>query len=302
MPPPPHVTCVVLNYNGWPDTVACIESLLKQDYGAFAIVVVDNASTDGSVERIRSAFPQLLLIESPDNDGFSAGNNLGIRHALAQGAEFIWLLNNDTVAPPETCANLVAAAAGPKTGIVGTVLYYQHDPAKIQAWGGGELKRSIGFGRHFTGPTDLGPESFVTFASVLLRADMLCSTGLLDPGYFMYFEDSDLCFRARTQGWQIVVAADTAVLHKEGGSAGGPANTNAPADPVRVARTARIVTASGMRFLQRYGEPRWLAPWLYLGSRLSKRALRGDIGGAAAVLRGMRDWMRGTPTAFQKRP
>ncbi len=299
MPPPPKVTCVVLNYNGWQDTFACVRSLLAQDYPALSILMVDNASTDESAARLRAEFPHVELVESPVNHGFSAGNNTGIRLALARGADFIWLLNNDTVAPPDTCSHLVASAAEPIVGIVGTVLHYLHAPGTIQAWGGGTLRRSIGFSRHFTALAPLGPDSFLTFASVLLRREMLAQIGLLDDGYFMYFEDADLCFRARAAGWKLVVAPETAVLHKEGGSAGGP---HLPADPARLARSARIVTASGMRFLSRHGRPRRLAPLLYVLSRLGRRAVRRDIRGVRGVLLGVRDWMRGTPTAFQNKP
>ncbi len=285
---------VVLNYNGWQDTIACLHSLLLQEYPPLQILVVDNASTDDSVVRLRAEFPQVDLVQAAANKGFSAGNNFAIEHPLAAASDFVWLLNNDTVAPPDTCAKLVAAAiADPRIGLVGSVLRYLYDPVKVQAWGGGRVSRTTGFGRHFTAPTPLGPDSFFTFASVLLRRDMLNDVGLLDDGYFMYFEDSDLCFRARARGWQLAVASGTAVLHKEGGSA-------APSEPVRRNRTVRIVTASGMRFLSRYGRPRSLAPFVYLASRLAKRALCGDIAGVRAVLLGMRDWKSNQPRAFQE--
>jgi len=286
----PSVVCVVLNWNGWRDTVACLEALYAQDYPSLQVMVVDNASSDDSVERIRAAFPEADLVQSGSNRGFSAGCNVGVRLAMERGAEFVWLLNNDTVAPPDTLTKLVAAGSERRTGIVGTVLRYAHNPAEIQAWGGGSVARWSGYGKHFHAPTVLGPESFLTFASVLLRRELFEKVGLLDEGYFMYFEDSDMCFRARAKGWGLAVAGDTAVLHKEGGSSSARKNV----------RVDRIVTASGLRFLGRYGRPRALAQALFVLSRLGKRMLTGNVAGVRAVARGVGDWWHDTPTAFQE--
>lgn len=130
------VCCVVVNWNGWRDTLDCLASLQEQEYGNLQVVVVDNGSTDDSVERIRSAFPEARLIETGKNLGFSSGCNVGLRAALAGSAEFVWLLNNDTICPPDTLRKLVRRAmASPEAGLVGTVLFYAHDPARVQAWG-----------------------------------------------------------------------------------------------------------------------------------------------------------------------
>lgn len=291
----PLVVSVIVNWNGWRDTLSCIESLMKQDYPAQQIVVVDNASTDDSVERIRNAFPQITVLVAERNRGFAAGSNMGIRYALEQGAAFVWLLNNDTVAPEDSLRKLVAGAADTKVGLVGTVLRDFWNPARVQAWGGGSTTRSAGFVRHFERPFELGRNSYLTFASVLLRREMLENVGLLDEGYFMYFEDSDLCFRARDAGWQLAVAADTAVLHKEGASNGTRAGANR-----KSSRLDRIVTASGLRFLDRYGKPRWMAKPLFVLSRVGKRALKGNLEGVRAVMRGIGDWRREDPMAFQE--
>jgi GT2 family glycosyltransferase len=290
LPVSPLVFCVVVNWNGWRDTVMCVESVLAQEYPSLKILVVDNASTDDSVERIRGDFPALELVEAAANRGYAAGGNLGIRRALECGADFVWLLNNDTIAPPDTLAKLVAAASDSRTGMVGTVLRYMHEPTKIQAWGGGSIVRWLGFVRHFCTPARLDADTFLTFASVLLRRELLETVGLLDQGYFMYFEDSDLSFRARGAGWKLAVAADTAVLHKEGGSAGAKKSL----------RIDRIVTASGLRFLGHYGRPRGVSRVLFVLSRVGKRVLRGDFAGVRAVMRGVRDWRRGEPMAFQE--
>jgi GT2 family glycosyltransferase len=279
---------VVINWNGWQDTAPCVEALLRQDYPGLQIVVVDNASTDDSVKRIRAAFPQIDLVQAEENRGFATGSNLGITRAMAEGAEFVWLLNNDTIAPPDTLAKLMAAAeADAKVGIVGTVLHYPKNSSAIQAWGGGSIRRWMGYVTHYYSPAALEENSFVTFASVLLRREMLEHTGLLDDQYFMYFEDADLCFRARAAGWKLAVAGGTSVLHKEGGSCG-----------TKSLRVDRMVTASGLRFLDRHGRPRGLAKFLYVMTRLGKRMVAGKPESMRAVMRGVRDWRRSDPLGF----
>ena len=258
---------------------------MRQDYPQLQVLLVDNASTDDSVAQIREAIPRLgprvELVQAPSNGGFASGCNIGIRIALDRGARFVWLLNNDTIAPPDTLTQLVAETREASVGMVGTVLRYLSDPGQIQAWGGGDIVRWLGYNRHFLTPTPLGRDSFLTFASVLIRRELLLTTGQLDAGFFMYFEDADLCFRARNDGWTMAVAEGTAVLHREGAS-------SAPSTP----RADRVNTASGLRFLARHGRPAPIALVLFLLSRLAKRLVRGDLVRVRAVLAGAADWWR----------
>ena len=118
----PGVCCVIVNWNVWRDTLDCLASLLEQDYGNLQILVVDNGSTDDSVERIRSSFPEARLIETGKNVGFPSGCNVGLRAAFAGNAELVLVLNNDTVCPPDTLRKLIRrAVASPEAGLVGTV-------------------------------------------------------------------------------------------------------------------------------------------------------------------------------------
>jgi GT2 family glycosyltransferase len=285
----PLICCVLINWNGWRDTLPCLQSLAAQDYPALHVIVVDNASTDDSVLRIREALPAVELIEAGGNLGFAGGCNVGIRRGLEMGAEWIWLLNNDTVAPADTLTKLVSAAGGERVGIVGTVLHFLHDPAQVQAWGGGKMLPWMGYVLHFTAPAVFGEDTFLTFASVLIRRELLIEIGLLDERYFMYFDDSDFCFRARKAGWNLTVAADTAVLHKEGGSIESKKN------PLM----ERIITTSGLRFLRLHSPVPPLAMTLFVLSKWAKRGLRGDMTGVKAVTLGIRDWWSDRATAFQ---
>ena len=282
---------MLLNWNGWNDTVTCLRSLLEQNYAGLRILVVDNASSDDSVSRIREALPEIELIETGKNLGFAGGCNVGIRRALAMNANFIWLLNNDTIAPPDTLSKLVVASRDGRIGIVGTVLRYMHDPSLVQAWGGGRVLRWMGYVSHFTTSSEFDGNSFLTFASVLIRKEVVLDIGLMDESYFMYFDDADYCFRAQDAGWKLGIATDTAVLHKEGGST----------DSKKTPLMERIVTASGVRFLQRHAAVPPIAMTLFLVTKIGKRLVHGDWNGIRAVGLGVGDVWHGriTPLDFE---
>ena len=273
----PRLSCVVVNWNGWQDTLECLDSLRHQDYPALEIIVVDNGSTNDSVERIREAHPSLALIETGRNLGFPGGCNIGIRRAYQRGADLLWILNNDTVSPPDTASKLVAAAlAHPEAGAIGSVLYYRHDPARVQAWGGGKLHLLTGYVSHFTAPASFErPTSFLTGASIVLPRHICEEVGILDESFFLYGDDSDLCLRIRAARYALVVAEGTAILHREGGSS-----------PRRSARVDELATTSTLRLLRRHSPLPLLSLPLYLGLRLMNRVRRREWANLAAVWRG----------------
>ena len=278
----PLVYCIILNWNGWADTLPCLQSLRTQDYPNLRILVVDNSSTDDSVARIRAAFPQVTVLEAGANLGFPSGCNIGIRHALQQGAQYIWLLNNDTISPPDTCTHLVAKARSqPGAGIIGSVLYYMHRPDKVQAWGGGNVTIWLGYTTHFHARTPLGPNSYLTFASVLIPRQVIEKVGLLYEGYFMYWEDADYALRVTKAAYSLAIAEDTAILHKEGGSAD-------PRSPV----IDRYALASGLHFLRRHAALPSLSIFLYLSTRLTGRLLRREWKNVRALFLAIGDYRR----------
>lgn len=280
----PGVCCVIVNWNGWRDTLECLASLREQNYGNLHVIVVDNGSTNESVEQIRSGFPEVELIETGKNLGFSGGTNVGLRAALKQDAkfEFLWLLNNDTICPPDTVRKLVdCALANQDAGLIGTVLFYAHNPKEVQAWGGGKIFPWVAYSKHFYSATKFEKNSYVTFASVLARRAMLKDVGLLYEGFFMYFDDADLCMRMQRTKWKIAIAEETAVLHKEGAS-------NPNKETYFMSKT---VTVAGLRFIRR--NSRWFflgVPVFFVlrvGNRIAKRewqALRGVMQGAKEFL------------------
>jgi GT2 family glycosyltransferase len=219
-----RVAVVVLNWNGAPDTIRCVESLHALACPPTSIVVIDNGSTDDSIPRIRAAYPRVSLIETGENLGFAAGCNVGIRHAFEEDYEFVWLLNNDTVVAPMALTAMVQTArAREDVGAVGSVLRFMSEPSRVQTWGGGWHHPYLGAGINWTGPVPAGWVRYLVGASMLLRTEALRDVGLLDERFFMYREDTDLCVRLQKSGWLLRVAADSVVYHAVGGSSSGGA-------------------------------------------------------------------------------
>ncbi len=282
------VVCVVVNWNGWRDTLACLRTLACQTAQPLHVVVVDNGSTDESIVELsawigeeRTCRTTFSILPSPANLGFARGANLGMQQALDADAEFIWLLNNDTECPPDTLAKLTRTAHEQSdAGVVGTVLLYHSHPMEVQAWGGGRVSRWLGTATHFLQPTVPGRDSYATFASVLIRAEVLRAIGLLHEGYFMYYDDSDFCLRMAATDWKLAFAADTAVLHKES------ASTDGSRDPFM----EKITAVSGMRFLSRHSPLPWFSVPVFILLKLANRARRGEWAACRAVLSALREW------------
>ncbi|HZL26052.1 MAG TPA: glycosyltransferase family 2 protein [Acidobacteriaceae bacterium] len=288
----PFVVCVVVNWNGWQDTVACLDSLRRQDYANLSVVVIDNGSANDSVERIRAAHPEVTLHQTGRNLGFPSGCNAGTRIAYRQGADLIWLLNNDTVAPPTTASNLVRTAlAHPEAGAIGSVLYYMHDPEQIQAWGGGSVNLFTAFTSHFTAPASFAAgNTYFTGASLLIPRHICEQVGIFFEGFFMYCDDSDFCLRLHRAGYPLVMCEDTAILHKEGGSS-----------PKRSSLIDQFATTANMRLLRRHASVPALSIAVYLSLRLLNRLLRGRWGNVSGVCRGVRIYLEEHKLSFTDR-
>ena len=215
-----RVGIVVLNWKKLDDTLACLESLRQLDYPAFEVVVVDNGSADGSPALIRDRFGGVTLIENSRNLGFAAGNNVGIRHLLRRGVEYVLLLNNDTIVTSELLRVLVEyAEADPEIGILGPKIYY-HREANI-IWSAGGTLSPTGEPRHLrVGETDNGsPESvrdvdYVTGCAILIKRHVVEQIGLLDERFFIYFEEAEWCARARRAGFRVVYVPQARMWHK----------------------------------------------------------------------------------------
>lgn len=273
----PSVYVVVLNWNGWSDTIHCLDALATVHYSNLHIVVVDNGSTNDSVEQIRRAHPQVVLLETGKNLGFAGGNNPGIQYALQHEAEFVWLLNND--AEPEASAlepMVRKAQSDLQIGSVGSVLLDPEGNGAL-AWGGGRVNCWIGHIRHANSPRNDRWFDYITAASMLVPRRALEQVGLLDERYFLYWEDTEFGFRLRKNGWKLAVASESRVIHRENSSTGEN----------RALRT-RYSTESAMRFLSDYSPLSGVSTLLFLSMRLAQRLVTGRFREMAIVLQGSR--------------
>ncbi len=282
---PPPVTCIILNWNGWGDTLECLEALKNCAYANLTVVVVDNGSTNDSVPRIKAAHPDILLLESGKNLGFAGGNNIGIRHAIARGAEYVWLLNNDTRPAADALTALVAkAVTDDRIGAVGSVCYYAESPASVEAWGGARVNLWIGYGRNSTTPREDGWFHSLNGTSILVSTAAIKDAGLLDEGFFLYWEDTEFCLRLRKRGWRIAVAAGSRVEHKVHGSTTGGS-----------IKLDRYQTTSGLRLLQLHSPAPRLASSLFLMIRFARRLARLQFARCRSVWRGIQDYREMLP-------
>ncbi|WP_139903827.1 glycosyltransferase family 2 protein [Clostridium thermarum] len=221
-----RVFIILLNYNGAVDTIDCIHSLERIDYDNYKIVVVDNESTDKSVSLIKKAIGNKhIFMSSGKNGGFAYGNNVGIRYALEQGAEYILLINTDTLVEPDFLSKLVGAAEEhPEAGLVTGRILYEGNRDKIW-YGGGEINWKRFYGSHYQGENteDKGGLRKVTFATgclMLIKAEVFDKAGFLPEEYFMYYEDVDFCAMIQEQGFTILYEPSAVIYHKVSASSG----------------------------------------------------------------------------------
>lgn len=225
----PNVTVVILNWNGRDDTLACLASVEKITYPNFRVIVVDNGSADNSVAAIRTAFQKVELIETGANLGFSGGNNVGIKRALTLGANYVLLLNNDTEVDPGLLDAFVSAAERfSDAGAFSAKIYFHAEPDRIwyagARWnantsrfeqiGEGMLDDALNFSTACETDYACGCAFFVS-------ANRLHEIGLLDDNFFLYFEETDWCFRARAAGHPSIFVPEAKLWHKVSVSFGG---------------------------------------------------------------------------------
>ncbi len=211
------VAAVLLCWNDVDRVLALVEGLQRQGLPPDRVIVVDNGSDRAPARVLAAAYPDCETITLAHNRGFAAAVILGIEHALAGGADWIWLLNTDIELPADALPALRAAAgADPRCGMTGAVLV--EPDGSVQARGGGRVNLWTGMACHVVSAAERC--DYMSAACLLLRAEMLREIGLFDEGYFFYWEDVDLGFRAREAGWTFAVAGDCLVVHREGSSLG----------------------------------------------------------------------------------
>lgn len=219
---PPRISVLVLNWNGYEDTAACLHSLARSDYANQEILVVDNGSTDGSGERLQREFPGCRFHFTGENRGYAGGNNAGFEAALESGADYVLVLNNDTLVEADAVRRLMEVADVEDAGIVSAKIYYESERSRFW-FAGGRIDIDAGTAiNEGLNEKDHGqfnkirPIDFASGCAMLVRRDVIEAVKGFDERYFLYFEEVDFCIRARAAGFRIVFAPGAVVWHKTG--------------------------------------------------------------------------------------
>ncbi len=234
-----RVTTITVGTNERRWLAASLSSLLASDASGIelTVVYVDNASADGSADFVASEFPQVRLIRNPRNYGFSRANNIAMRRALAAGAGYLFLVNPDTRTPTRLVRDLAGfMEKWPGYGIIGPMQYRYRDSAALDEYNEwSDVALRVGEGHAFSAdwpghPSPAGPlegrapntleHPYVQGSALFARADTLRAIGVFDEVYHTYYEEVDLCRRARWGGWRVALALDLGIQHKGGGGAG----------------------------------------------------------------------------------
>jgi GT2 family glycosyltransferase len=289
-----NVGVVLLNWNGWRYTVAAAGSLQSSPGVSIATIVVDNASTDGSLEHLRDAMPEAEIIANPVNSGFAGGCNVGMRRALELGCDYIFLLNNDALVCPTTIPELVAASRRlhDKT-ILGSVVRFA-DTDEYQYFGSRYCNQSS----HpvwFKEPEDsqllkqpLIETDFALGAALFAHCDVIRQVGMFDERFYLTYEDVDLCYRARKCGIGCAMVTNSVIYHHASASMGPE---SAPLQTYFLTRNELLFSEKNVGRIQLF------RLYCFRLGRLFLRILRSTLNGTLsnpsfkAMLLGYRDYL-----------
>lgn len=295
---------VVLNWNGLAHTRALLPTLLAcrmPDGWSLEAMVVDNGSTDGSVEAFRAEFPAVTVVALPENRRFAGGNNEGLRRALADGADAVALLNNDTLADPGLFERLLLALdQDPAAGAAAPLIYYGAPSGRIW-YAGARVSTALGLASHRgLRARDQGQYRAVEETGYLTGCCLLAwravweKVGLLDERYFIYAEDVDWCLRARRGGYRLLFVPTARLWHKVSASSGA-------ASPWKIYQRLRANLTLFSTHARGSARLTWLPAFVVQQKALMLWLLvRGHGRAAMAVPRALWDAMAGKPAGEMK--
>jgi GT2 family glycosyltransferase len=294
------VAIVTVNFHGAIDTHKCLDSIRASDAESCLTIVVDNGSTPDPSTEFTRAHPWVKVIRREDNGGWSGGNNTGIRHALEQGAEWVVLLNNDTVVAPGLLDGLMAAARHqPGYGVLGPVICFMDDPETVMTDGcqfnrpgfPGFFER-IPVPIHPSDPPHVVRVDIVNGCCMMISRRVFERIGQIDERFFLIHEESDFCIRASEAGFQCGIVAKAMVWHK------GSSSFNRSGKSLQRYYDARNLLLLLWKHRARHqGGRRLLASLLqylkYVYYRFSIELEQGEQEAADAVLSGLCDALAG---------
>ncbi|GIV83474.1 MAG: glycosyl transferase [Candidatus Roseilinea sp.] len=290
-----RVDLVIVNWNGLRHLPSCFDALRAQTFTDFQVWLVDNGSTDGSVEWVRRREPQTRLLLNAHNRGFAAANNQAIR---AGSAPYVATLNNDTMPDPRWLAELVRALdADPRLGAAASLMLFADRPGMINSAGVAVDRLGIAWDRRGGQPvaeseTAPTPVFGACAGAALYRRAMLDEVGLFDEDFFAYLEDVDLAWRAQWAGWTTAYVPTARVLHCHSATAG-------EGSPLKRRLLGRnkvwlILKNYPLPYLWRY----WLLMWGYDAAAVARALITRQ---AAGVLAGRWEGWRNAAHAWRKR-
>lgn len=238
-----HVAIIIVHFNGLSDTLACLESLeqLKKHSFTLSIIVIDNYSKEPLFIQSNSYTNKIEILRNDKNLGFAGGNNVGIKKAIDQGADYILLLNSDTLVKEDFLEKLVRVFnSKEQVGIVVPKIYFakgfefhkkrykESELGKVIWYAGGNIDWKNVIGHHKgVDEVDCGnynaleQTEYATGCCMLVKREVFQKVGFLDERYFLYYEDSDLSIRARRKGFSIIYVPQAVIWHKNASAAGG---------------------------------------------------------------------------------
>jgi GT2 family glycosyltransferase len=286
----PSVFIVVLNWNGLSDTLECLEAVGHLDYPNRHVVVVDNGSTDGSADAIAAGYPSATLIRLGENLGYTGGVNAGLQHAIQNGADYVWLLNNDAVVTPDSLTQLLALAERhPRVGLLSPIIRYYDKPHDIQFAGTlvEEPPARVPHIHFLEAGAALAGDFVLVGTALLVRSTVVTVIGLLDDRYFAYCEDWDYSLRAHAAGFELAVLPSAIVFHKSAGSLGH----HSPLKEYLMVRNRYLVWRSHLTGCQRRSYTGRYLAWALERVHSARRSGSEVVAGAA--LDGAWDALRG---------
>ncbi len=225
----PRVAIVILHFDQREALIACVESCGKIDYERREVTVVENGPLNGpGWQEAMKAAGRVRVLQSPVNLGYAAGNNLGIRDACARGADYVLLLNDDTVVASDFLGILVEVGEmSQDVGALGPAIFRLDEPTRL-CFAGAEFDRLEGDVRDLADegwPASAGPAirdtDYVTGCCILMKRGAIERVGLLDEQFFLYWEDTDWCLRVKARGLRNIVVPAARVWHRVSASSGG---------------------------------------------------------------------------------
>lgn len=218
----PLVSIILINYNGSADTIECVESLSKVTYDNVKIIVVDNASTDNSLEVLKQNLDHesVIVVESPENNGFSAGNNIGIIEARKLNSDYMLILNNDTLVEPGFIEPLLDVfESDDEVGCVISKILFASEPDKIWYAGGTYnpwfcRADHVAYNQADDKVEVVEPVEFASGCCMLLSDNAIKNTGFMDEDYFLYVEDTEYSLRLKKAGYKLMYTSNSVIYHK----------------------------------------------------------------------------------------